>query len=1234
MIYRLEYCNKAGVTARLDIVKGALTPIEVIEGTAEPFILNYKMDKGDNSGFIMSSNADISVFESGTFNIDNLKTSSETELKVNHYIDGVLKWSGFILPDFFSRIVGSPAIVEMVATDRLGALKAATIEPSTQYSKIRDLLISCLAKTGLTLPLMTMLDFEFSTPILWVGDNVFSLIEIPSQRLVTPRGQRINCYDIVKAILVGSNARIVQKDGQWHIYNKMQHALGDGRVYSGESVSTLYAEEIIDFDDVEVGARRTLQPVAASVGVFHEFAGGLTYPENFDFRDGLSGWASLNATLKTTNLIEFEEVYIDEQQQIPFFRAAYGADSAAPSVLISHTDMLWDSAHSHIRYSDIGVVSAGNETKLAITVNVASSKIALLPVMVLLNTGSETMRLNNNGVFVSGGFSTMYADYFIAEIKEDGAGNGEPIYKSFTFEGKIEAFADGDNINDYTVDVLVMGSGLRGASGPPLNRLVKGWHDIVVNSVAVEFSDTTDIGKGILYKREQGDDYTKQHDIDTTIFGDHITKGLNGYFYGIRRDEKAAITENFDGVRRRNHVWRTKFDTEGLPLLQHIAREKSRLFSETHDLLTATIEVQNFNPLAIFRACGSKRFTVVNAKFDYFRSKVELTLEEIAISSNTVREYIYSYFGDGDGDKVASISGVSAASGSGSTGGGGGSWLEQFFTVNEDGTVLTANVNLFSEGELAAYANTDTAPNMWDALPVATETKLGGIRAASIYQNGIRINANGFLEIDPTYGGGGGEVGVSSWNDLTDKPIWLTPTTLAAFEAAHGHDWSQIASKPATATRWPAWTEVTSKPTTFTPAAHTQAISTITGLQNALDGKAALAGSSTQNFTVKDLTIHGTVNHWLADVITIDDARLQLNRRQDGATVESGLTIFNKDTGLEVSKLVYGTDNRWKLGAENIATENWVENTATVYNSARLGGVLASDYARKSQNEVVTGAWNFRVNGEVLRLQQVTASQSLFIRGADETGTNLWYIGRPSGGSLDIGYMNYSNAGLWFGTNSAQRVRIDEVGNMGVGVITDIAERLHVAGNGLFEGSLRIGGSGRDIFLPTIRIRDNNAKILVVSAEGDGQFIFRPGGDTFSPNQTKINNSGISTVGLTASGSGTFGGNVTAQGEVTAYSSSDIRLKRDVLPITNALDIIEKLNPVRYRWNKKAIALNSAKDDRINYGLIAQQLEDVLPDLVHQTNGYKSVDYIQLIGILLAGVRELRKEVNQLKQSI
>ena len=272
MIWRLTYCNKEGVQARLDIIRGASTPVEVIEGTATPFILNYKLDKTDKSGFFMTSSADISIFETPTFNIDNLKTSSETEIKVEHYINNVLDWSGFVIPDFFSKTIGTPATVEMAASDRLGTLKGVTLDNLPAKISLRNLLTQSLAKTGLTLTLNTQVQLTHGTT------NILDT-EILSQRLKDNKGRNISCYDIIKSILVATNSTIRQKKGTWQVYNKLEH--------EAQTAS-------VSFDDVMVGARRTIQPVASSVGVFHEFGGDRLYPDNFNFQSEAINWTAVN----------------------------------------------------------------------------------------------------------------------------------------------------------------------------------------------------------------------------------------------------------------------------------------------------------------------------------------------------------------------------------------------------------------------------------------------------------------------------------------------------------------------------------------------------------------------------------------------------------------------------------------------------------------------------------------------------------------------------------------------------------------------------------------------------------------------------------------------------------------------------------------------------------------------------------------------------------------------------
>lgn len=85
---------------------------------------------------------------------------------------------------------------------------------------------------------------------------------------------------------------------------------------------------------------------------------------------------------------------------------------------------------------------------------------------------------------------------------------------------------------------------------------------------------------------------------------------------------------------------------------------------------------------------------------------------------------------------------------------------------------------------------------------------------------------------------------------------------------------------------------------------------------------------------------------------------------------------------------------------------------------------------------------------------------------------------------------------------------------------------------------------------------------------------------------------------------------------------SDERLKEEVEPITDALEVIESLNPVEFKWKE---------DGRKDYGVIAQEIEEVLPELVDNSGEYKKVNYMGLIGILISGMQDLIERVGELE---
>ena len=135
------------------------------------------------------------------------------------------------------------------------------------------------------MPLKTMADFSNGT-----NNNDFFRAEILTQRLTDTKGRSISCYDILQSILNQSNSVLVQRKGEWYIVNKMQLEVGSGKLYSTETTQNAYVEQIVNFTSVEVGAMRTIEPVGASIGVYHEHGGGRLHPDNYDFAQGGSGW--------------------------------------------------------------------------------------------------------------------------------------------------------------------------------------------------------------------------------------------------------------------------------------------------------------------------------------------------------------------------------------------------------------------------------------------------------------------------------------------------------------------------------------------------------------------------------------------------------------------------------------------------------------------------------------------------------------------------------------------------------------------------------------------------------------------------------------------------------------------------------------------------------------------------------------------------------------------------------
>ncbi len=125
-------------------------------------------------------------------------------------------------------------------------------------------------------------------------------------------------------------------------------------------------------------------------------------------------------------------------------------------------------------------------------------------------------------------------------------------------------------------------------------------------------------------------------------------------------------------------------------------------------------------------------------------------------------------------------------------------------------------------------------------------------------------------------------------------------------------------------------------------------------------------------------------------------------------------------------------------------------------------------------------------------------------------------------------------------------------------------------------------------------------------------------------------------LGIGTAPSGTTG-EIRATNNITAYYSSDVRLKKNITPIANALSGLSSIRGVRFEWTDDYIQQHGGEDEYFNrrndVGVIAQELRTVLPELVaEREDGFLAVKYDRIVALLIEAVKELKAEVDSLKQ--
>jgi hypothetical protein len=316
---------------------------------------------------------------------------------------------------------------------------------------------------------------------------------------------------------------------------------------------------------------------------------------------------------------------------------------------------------------------------------------------------------------------------------------------------------------------------------------------------------------------------------------------------------------------------------------------------------------------------------------------------------------------------------------------------------------------------------------------------------------------------------------------------------------------------------------------------------------------------------------------------------------------------------------------------------NAVERLVIQYSTGNVGiGTTAPD--SKLHVEVVNATAytpvNTLVSGQTARISNTD--------GTSGVSANLLFVAKGAGGGNGLGSISGVNTGVGslaftFGTrhassNVTERMRITSDGNVVIGAATTL-NKFEVAGAAgqLFSVSDSFTGtifSVNDVSgIPSIEVLDTG---LVKFAQYNGAVTIGTG--TVSSSTAELSVYGM----LYTSGPQ---GEIRASNEITAYFSSDARLKENIKLIENPITIIDQIRGVTFDWTDEHMARRGGEDGyfvrKHDIGVIAQEVQAVLPELVGtREDGYLAVKYEKLVPLLIEAIKSQQKTIDTLVKDL
>jgi hypothetical protein len=387
---------------------------------------------------------------------------------------------------------------------------------------------------------------------------------------------------------------------------------------------------------------------------------------------------------------------------------------------------------------------------------------------------------------------------------------------------------------------------------------------------------------------------------------------------------------------------------------------------------------------------------------------------------------------------------------------------------------------------------------------------------------------------------------------------------------------------------------------------------------------ASVAGDTTGSIpSPLNATLIGTFtanNVVVSDLIRADNisskigsSSIMINAQITANTALQTAAIFKSTLG---ARTTYASDStNWLIGYENTSTNSFVIDNGV--GSTKL--VLTTNGNLRTLGSITAGTGGFigDITGNVTG--NVAGNVTGNVAG-DVTGNLTGNVTGNLTGNV-TGNLTGNVTGDVSGNSSTVTNGVYTIGNQTIGGVKTFTDTIvgSISGNAatVTNGVYTIGAqiiNGGKTFSSNLTVSNTNPRLIFSDTDGQNFSI------SVNSNLWNIlSNSGASVLSVNQSGS------LIASGDVTAFS--DIRTKKNISTIERALEKTLSLRGVEFTRT------NDEKETK-KIGMIAQEVEKILPEAVSTNeDGYKAIAYGNIVGLLIEAIKDLNKELEELKNS-